>query len=536
MQMNRILRVMKHQLIGTLIMTLLLQTNALAAVEKRESPQSILRIGSQTRILPLDPFHTYETLSVHLLDVVFNKLVRLNNKGEMEPDLAETWTISADGKEYTFILKEEIYFHDKTPFSAADVVASYQAYIAPEVGYFYKNVFEKVSSVSAPNSKTVVFQLKEPYAPFLFDLKQFYILPLKIAQDIPKVKNFDYKPIGTGPFYFDQLFSDEKLMLKKYPYYHEGAAQLDQIVMERYASSEGVWAALLRNEIDVIFFLNEEDFKVIEKDNTFKAISVTSSPAYYALALNHTKPLFADKRFRQALSYALDRETLIERGLNGYGRESLGPFLRGSWAEDPNLSPFPYNPKKAIQLLNQMGYYDKDQNGILEKEGKELEIEIKFHNTFEERTKIVYLIRQYLQEIGVKVYLKPEHIGESNFEKAGESFFDIEFQIIKSHPEPSLAVLGWHSETGDLGQYYSFKNESLDHFIEMSSSEFSPELRRRYFYEIGNLLHEEQPMLFLFFKNDFYALRDNFIDVDELFNFFLPFHTLKDWAQKSSAR
>ncbi len=530
------LRLILFPLIGVLMFINTLDFNSAFAAETKQSSHSVLRIGSQTQILPLDPFHTHETWSVHMLDVVFNKLVRLNERGEMEPDLAERWDVSTDGKTYTFYLREEVYFHNKAPFSSADVIASYLAYIHPEVDHPSKNIFEKVETVSTPNSKTVIFKLKETYAPFLFDLKLFYILPSEIANNIEAIKKFTYKPVGTGSFYFEELQENKKLILKKYPYYHEGAAKLDEIVMLSYDSAETVWTALMRNEIDLAFLLNQEDYEITKQDLTFRSFAVPSSHFYYALTFNHSKPLFADKRFRKAISCAIDRNAIIERVLKGYGDECSGPFIKGSWGENPEVAPFSYNPKKSIELLKELGYLDENGDGVLEKEGKNLEIEIKFHGVYEERTNIAYLIRQYLQEIGIKVRLKAEQIADMGFVQSKKGDFDIELRTIKNHVEPSLAVSGWHSGQGNLSLYYFYQNQKLDELIEQSTLEVDPKTRKQYFYQIHKLLNEEEPVVFLFIRNSFHALRSQFVGTDSFFNTYLPFHTFKNWAQKSSAR
>lgn len=496
-----------------------------------------MRIGYQWNLLPLDPFHTNETISVHLLDVVFNKLVRLNSKGEIEPDLAHKWEISSDGKTYTFYLKDEIYFHNKAPFSSEDILASYRLLVSSKTDSPYAYIFKNVESISAPDPRSIIFVLKEPYSPFLFQLKDFYIVPQGAIQEGKgeSFLRFGKNPIGTGPFQFVKWEGEDRYILERYPYYHERAAYLDKIIVQSYNSVEKTWAALMREEIDLMIHLKRDDFEVIKKDPTIKARTIQSVSFYYVLAYNHKMPLLSDQRFRLAIAHAINRQAIIDHALGGYGTLCNGPFLPDNLAAIPNKMPIQYNPKRSIQLLKEMGWVDSDDDGILEKDGKELEIELMYYS-HHLRTIMALLLRQQLQEIGIKIKLKPvDYITDLGSQKLQEGNFEMELKTVKAYSNIALFT-DWNSSFGNFARFYGFHNEKLDQVIAQIAYEANESKRRELLLQAHQLIYQEQPFTFLFFHHDFYAHKEGFVNSDEFFSPFVPFYTLKNWAQKSSAR
>jgi peptide/nickel transport system substrate-binding protein len=478
----------------------------------------------------INPILTSMSVSAALEELIFNKLVRINSKGEIEPDLAESWDIQDGGLIYTFYLKKGVKFHDGVECTAWDVKFTYDNIVNPQNNSPFRPSFELVNDFKVIDKYTFQIILKKPATSFIYRLIR-EIAPRHILgkEDLANC-SFNFHPVGTGPFKFEEWTGDNQIILEYNPDYYEGRPYLDKIIVKTYPDSTALWTALMRGEIDFMLFIEKEDYQVVKDDPAFKGYAIPAD-YYYALAYNLDDPLLADKRVREAIAYGVDRKSLIERVAGGYGLECRGPFHPECFGFNPQVKPFDYHPEKSQALLAQAGWQDKDKDGILEKNGEELEIKVLVDERRDIFKRITMVLRQQLQEIGIKVrvilydnedVLTNEEFLKQNKPQAHLKLFIAGIDYIQIEEE-------WGFNFIRPGKLWHYRNEEVNKLFESGKLTDDLEERKEVFHKIHQLVYADQPVCFLYFPHVFHALSKKFNNVDEFFTLCMPFYTLKDW-------
>jgi len=505
-------------------------TRAQAAPQPNKPYGGTLIWGTCHKPTLINPVLTTYSISAALEQLIFNGLVRINSRGDIEPDLAESWEVSSDGLVYTFYLKKGVRFHDGVECTAYDVKFTYDKIMDTQVNSPFKSPFELVEKFEAIDKYTFRVNLKKPSAPFIYAMV-IRIMPKHILenQDLNNA-GFNFHPIGTGPFKFKEWAKNNQIILEYNPDYYEGRPYLDRIIVKVYADSRDTWIALMRGEVDFVGFIEREDYEILKKDPSFKTYAFPAD-YYYILVYNLSDPILADKRVREAIAYGLDRKRMIEKAAFGYGLECNGPFYPGSPAFNPEVRPIEYNPSKAQEFLREAGWKDQDKDGILEKNGEDLEIKILVDARNDISKRIAMVIRQQLLEIGIKIKIilyQDDSMLTEGFLKSNNP---------QAHLKFSLAGIGhiyiqadWYSKLNKRpDKLWSYKNEEVDRLFELGEITQDKEKRKEIYQSIHKLIYEEQPACFLYFPFFFYAISNNFINTDEYFTLNMPTYTIKNW-------
>jgi len=220
---------------------------------------------------------------------------------------------------------------------------------------------------------------------------------------------------------------------------------------------------------------------------------------YTYLAYNLKDPKFKDKRVRQAINYALDKQEIINGALLGLGRVCTGPFPAESWAYNPNVTPFPYDILKAGSLLAECGWSDSDNDNWVDKEGQKFEFTITTNQGNTQRQKTAEIIQWRLAKIGIKVNIKiiewsvfiNNYVNKRNFEAVILSW--------SLTPDPDPYDI-WHSSKTKEGEFnvISYNNPEVDELLIKGRRTFDKEERTKIYHRIHEILHEEQPYTFLY--------------------------------------
>jgi len=484
----------------------------------------------------INPLFTTQTASAALIQLIFNGLVRINPAGEVEPDLAQAWDISDDGLVYTFYLRKGVLFHDGIECTAEDALFFYRAMMDPKVDSPFRESFDIVDNVRATDKYTFQVSLKEPSASFIYRMVR-HIVPAHIlkGKDL-RGSDFNVQPVGTGPFKFKEWTKEGQITLESNPDYYEGRPYLDKILVKTYADSKEVWVALMRGEVDCAEFIAEKDYEIIKKDPSFKAYAFAAD-GYYALVYNSEDPLLADKRIREAIAHAVDRKGMIERMEAGYGIECTGPFSQQSLGFNPDVVPYEYDPPKALQLLEEAGWKDDDKDGILEKEGAELELNVLVDERNEVYGKIVMILRQQLQEAGIRLsvrlydddsLLTPEFIKEKKIQAY--------LTFLLAGMDPDQEADDWSSKVGrGMGRPWRYANAEVDRLFILGRISQDNEQKKKIYQKIHRLIYQDQPACFLYFPFVFHAVSARFENTDAYFNVNMPNYVIKDFFIKDDA-
>jgi len=242
--------------------------------------------------------------------------------------------------------------------------------------------------------------------------------------------------------------------------------------------------------MDIALNLAAADLAFINRRGAFRVYSAPGS-SNYAIFFNLKDPLFKDARVREALDYAIDRDSIITNQLKGYSKICTGPFGVDSWAYNSDVQPTPYNIEKAKELLKQAGWRYSDSDGLLDKDGKLFEIELTIPNISDSLERVAIAIVAQLMKIGIKmklIYADDSELHEMPFQAI--------LCMTVAGADPDYVYKHWHSKNGDLN-LASYENEFVDHLLELGRQTANMEKRKAIYHKIHRRIHDDYPAIFL---------------------------------------
>lgn len=308
---------------------------------------------------------------MRLYEMVYEPLVKYGEGGEIEPGLAETWEISTDGTTYTFHLREDVKFSDGSDFNADSVVTNNERWT--------KDGFSSpLLEVNKINEYTVEFVFQDAAYPCLVELT--YPRPYRMlgSAGLDNKGNF-IEMVGTGAWMIESYEPDQEVVLVPNPYYYGEAPKVDKVILKQVSDGQSRSMALQSGEADIsISDIPTENKSVIESDSSLTTLDVDGTLAFFLIE-NYENPKLADVRVRQALNYALDRQTLVDSLLDGAATPATGLMAANTpYVTDENSKGYEYDVEKAKQLLKEAGYEDTDGDGIVDKDGTALSFTLTF--------------------------------------------------------------------------------------------------------------------------------------------------------------
>ncbi|HQC19788.1 MAG TPA: ABC transporter substrate-binding protein, partial [Smithella sp.] len=312
-------------------------------------------IGDASNLIPI---LASDSASHNIAGMIYNGLVKYDKNMNIVGDLAESWDISSNGLVITFHLRKGIKWHDGKPFTSADVLYTYQATIDPKTPTAYAGDFLKVKKVEAPDDYTFRVTYDKPFAPALISWSSA-ILPrhLLAGKDITQ-SSLSRHPIGTGPYKFKEWVAGQKIVLVSNPDYFEGQPYIDGRMTRIIPDTATMFLELRAQNIGMMGLTPLQYTRQTENNlfkNNFNKYRYLSF-AYTFMGYNLKNPLFADKRVRQAISYAINKDEIISGVLLKLGKPASGPYKPGTWAFNDKVKVYNYNPQKALALLNEAGW------------------------------------------------------------------------------------------------------------------------------------------------------------------------------------
>lgn len=458
----------------------------------------------------LNPVLARDSASGDVNNLIFNGLVKYDKDLKLIGDLAENWEISPNGLVLKFHLRKNVRWHDGVPFTAEDVKYTYEKLIDPKVQTPYSSDYLLVKNFVVIDTYTVRITYAQPFAPAL-ETWGMGIIPKHVFEKGDFNTNpANRSPIGTGPFKFKEWKTDEKIVLDANPDYYEGKPYISRYVY-RIIPDESVQFLELRNESIDEMGLTPDQWKAYPefflKYNKFRYPAFS----YTYLAFNLRNPVFAEKKFRQAVAYAIDKSEIINGVLLGMGKAANGPFPPQSWAFDPAVKDYDYNTDLARQLLSELGWKDEDGDGYLEKDGRKLAFTILTNQGNKLRQLSAEIIQSQLKKIGIKADIRVlewstfvhQFIDKKNFEAVilGWSL---------SRDPDQYAI--WNSkQTGD-GQYnfISYKNSEIDRLLDEGRRTFDQKKRETIYHDVHRILAEDLPYIFLYYPESLPVVHKRF--------------------------
>jgi ABC-type transport system substrate-binding protein len=334
---------------------------------------------------------------------IYNGLVQFNNKLQIKPSLATHWSVSPNGRVWTFDLRRGVKFQDGTPFNAQAVVDDFRSMINPKLDTGEYVLWEPVTSIKALNNYTVQITTKTPYSALLDVLAHGSgLIPSPTA-----VKKWGSKyplhPVGTGPFMMKSFQPGTQLTLTANPQYWGPKPSLKTLVFKYIPTSQSRIAALESGQVDVIDSVPTQNVAQLKASPNIR-VQMTQSLQEFTIALNEADPALQSVKVRQALNYAVDKPAIIKALYDGYAASANSP-LAGTTPGHIKSGSYPYSPSKATKLFAQAGWH-KNSHGQLSKNGQTLSLTMLVPNdAYTNGTLIAQAIQSQLQQAGVTVKL-----------------------------------------------------------------------------------------------------------------------------------
>ncbi|MEB0207868.1 nickel ABC transporter substrate-binding protein [Pseudomonas sp. CCC3.1] len=370
------------------------------------APAPTLIYSWPTNAGPLDP-RGYSPNQMYAQAMVYEPLVRYTAQGTLEPWLATHWTVSPDGKTYTFTLRDGVQFSDGSPFNAAAAKANLDAVLANSKRHQWMELVSTLERVEAPDEHTLVLQLKHPYYPTLMELAQ--VRPLRFAAPDAKPGT----PVGTGPWVLAQTRRGEYDRFDRNEHYWGAQPAYGSVLVKVISDPDSRAIALQTGELDLIQGAEGEISPgtfVRLRDSGFKT-AISAPLATRTVAMNTGLAPTNELAVRQAINQAVDKDTLIAKVLHGLEPRADALFASNMPYADLGLKALPYDPQHARQRLDDAGWKLSTGKTIREKDGQPLRIELVFLGTSALQKSLAEIIQGELAKVGIDVKLRAEEDG-----------------------------------------------------------------------------------------------------------------------------
>jgi len=428
-----------------------------------------------------------DNMSIWTMLLFYEQLIRVTPDGlSLEPGLAESWEASDDGKTYTFKLREA-QFHDGTPFTAEDAAFCIDRAANAE-GTPWQFILQVVESTEAPDPRTCVVHLENVWAPFEADLAMFSASIFPKAAYEEQGDAFFEHPIGTGPFQFVSRTPDVEVVLEKNPnYWQPGVPYLDGVTFKVLQDSNARVLQLQGGELDIATLVPYNQLEIFRNDPAY-TVYPENVARIDIVSINTTRPPFDDKTLRQAMNYAVNKESIIQNVLFGNG-EIATSFLPKMPGRDLNSPSYSYDPEKAKALVAESAG----------KDGFEADYNVTAGDAV--GTQVAQLVAADLAQIGGKINVVPID-GNTLLERLFTTFdFDLmgsyyTTDIIDPDELASFAVLG-EGGSGAMGSQYN--NPEINALILQAQSETDPEKRQELYNQIQAMHLDDAPFIFLYY-------------------------------------
>jgi peptide/nickel transport system substrate-binding protein len=475
---------------------------ALAALAGNVAAQTTLVIALAADPTGLDPEAVLNNTSGFVMGTIYDSLLKYKSGStDVEPGLAESWEASPEGLTYTFHLRKGVTFHDGTPFNAPNYVKTISRvldksdpdsiYNTGPVESFLDDTYGSVASYMATDDYTVVFTFKEVSGPFTTNLAMVWNGVVSPTAVTKYKKDFRNHPVGTGPFIFKEWRQGDQVVLDANPNYWGGKPKVDRIVFKVMPDAQATLLAAKRGDVHIIADVSAQTLPAIRSDPNLVVLTQPGL-AVSGIALPNDVKFFMDKRVRQALNYAVDKETLNKTLYQGMAAPMTSPLPSAQWGFDPTLKGYPYDPDKAKKLLADAGY----PNGF--------ECELLSYSSPRGYNpagpELAVAIQGYLQKVGVNVNIRKQEMGaflaEVRSGKYDKGMFTAGFSGDNGDPDNFLYIL-FASPSMPVNDTSHYRNPEVDKLLGDARHTADHAKRLELYKKAQAIIMDEVPWIFV---------------------------------------
>ena len=441
--------------------------------------------------------------NVHAVaDSLFNGLVALDRDLKPIADLATSWQVSDDSTVYTFALVEDARWHDGEPFTSADVKFTFESILFNYHSRTKAGLGAVVEAIETPDEDTVVFRMKEPYAPLLqrLDVTEAPILPRHVFETggDPNQHPANLQPVGTGPFRLASYQPDDTIVLERNPdYFKDGLPQLDRLIFRVIPDDTTQLVALEQGEVDYVNRIPLADVERLEEQGDVTLVESSTGPGggncIMTVSFNLKRPLFENSQARQAFAHAIDRQRIVDQVLFGWGKVAHAPISSAiGWAHwPPSLEAYGHDPAKAESLLDAAGQ-PEDANGT------RFQIDMVHFPDF---NKYAEIMKQDLAEVGIDLVSRPLDRAATVEAIFTQRDFDTGLISYCNGTDPDIGVKRMYvsSNIGAIpfSNAAAYRNERIDQLFDAAGRTADREERREAYREVQEILGQDLPYWWL---------------------------------------
>ena len=420
--------------------------------------------------------------------------------------LAEDFSISDDGLEIYFKLRDGICFSDGHPITTDDVIFTYETITDPNIDIAsYANYFRDVDRYEKINDREIKFYMKKVYFLSLGFLGGIPIHPKHMYQynDPREFNERRTNPVGSGPYVFERWDVGSQVVLRRNENYWGPKPKIRKRIFRFITNDTAALQSLLAGETDYMRPLPEQ-FADKENDENFKkdfyCLSYwdAGNTGYFWIGWNQARPFFADAKVRLAMTHLIDRVAIKEHILRNPDAEiPTGPFYIYGLQNDPNIKPWPYDPEKAKQLLDEAGWIDRDGDGIRDKNGVPFRFRYMISSSTVLHEQVAKLVKDSAARVGIEVIIDPYEWSVFS-QKVRDRDFDALNMAWGGNVESDPYQI-WHSSQIQGGSnYIGFNNPQADALIEQARQTLDADKRNALYHKFHRILHEDQPYTFIY--------------------------------------
>jgi peptide/nickel transport system substrate-binding protein len=480
---------------------------------------STLNLSMSSSPSRLNPILANDSASSEISDWLFSGLFKYDKDGNPTVDLAKSYNFETPTK-LIIKLRDDVLWHDKEKFTSKDIIFTYEKIIDPKVFNSIKSNFKEVESVKATDDYTIEVVYKKPYFKAL-ETWMVGILPYHILKDEKDLmtSSFNKNPIGTGSYKLKEFKQGQDIELIANENYFEGIPKIEKILYQFLPDPNTSFLYLKQRKLDLGGLTPIQVDRQLD-DNFTNNYTIMQKPSfsYSYLGFNLKSEKFKDIRIRKALSYAINRQELVDILFFGYGKVCNGPFLPDSFAYNDEVQTPVQDINKAKELLKEAGY---DEN-------HPFTFEIITNTGNDIRINAAQILQYQLQKSGIIMNIRV-----------------MEWQAFLNtivHPRKFEAVLLgwslalmpdayplWHSSSSKLGGFnlVSYENKKVDELIEKGSNTINRDELGKIYKEIFKTINEDLPYLFLYIPDSITVVNKDIKNIEP--SFIGIMHNQKDW-------
>lgn len=485
---------------------------------------------------------------------VYASLMTVNSDSELEEYLAESCEASQDQKVITYKLKDAVW-HDGEAVTAEDVAFTFTSladgnYTGGNYGdvqnikgakAYHNGEAESVEGIKVIDDKTVEIAFETIYAPAVTNLGIMPIIP-KHIWETKEIADWDTQtellnaPIGCGPYKLTDYKSGQYVKFQAVKDFFLGGPKTANL-MYKVVNADTLQAEFKNNSIDIatVSDLTSSDIEALEE----QGLKIVSYPnfMYQYMGINLRREIFQDVNVRQAMMYALDRQTMVDKLLEGRGEIVNAPMLPMLWSypEQSSLEPYDYNTGKAKELLKKAGWEDTDNDGIAEKDGRKFSVKLDCPSGSSKREKTAVLIQEGLGKIGIDVEIVSMEFSALMDKVVANHDFDFYMMgnTLALDPDPKPY---WHSdaisnEPGVQGyNIVGYDNPEADKLIEEGLGTLDQDERAKVYNDFGKILNRDVAQVYLYNQDIEHAYDSNLEGYEP--STFNEFYNLHNWVLK----